>query len=560
MGRKAGPGTWLLVGGLFLFMAAFLFYPLGYVVDRALRPEGHLTWTFVWAVLSNPASRRAALNSLLLASVTTMATFVFTLPLSYLAARREFAGKQLLGGLTLLPLVLPPFVGAIGMKQLLARFGSVNMLLLDSGLVHSPVDFLGGAKFWGVVVLQVLHLYPIMYLNVTASLASVDRGMEEAARNLGASPFRTFRRVTLPMAAPGVFAGAVIVFIWALTDLGTPLVFEYRDLLSVQIFERVTDMQDNPEGYALVLWVLLLTAGGFLVARRLFGSARNVGAAKGGRVTDNPRVRGPALLWVYALFGAVVFLSVLPHLSVLLTSLQDDWFMTVLPHKMTFSHYEAALAHPLTIGSIRNSLVLSSGATMVDALIGVAVAYVLARVRFRGAALLDAMTMLPLALPGIVVAFGYMGAYAGTAVDPRKDPTVLLIVAYAVRRLPYMVRAAYAGFSQVDVSLEEAAVNLGAPASRVLWRVTLPLVALSLLAGAILAFSFAMMEVSDSLILALREQDYPITKAIYMLLGRLRDGPEMACALGVWAMAFLSAALLAAHRILGKRMGELFRS
>ncbi len=560
MGRKAGWGTWLLVGGLVVFMATFLFYPLGYVVERALRPQGHLTWTFVWAVVSNPASRRAAMNSLLLATVTTFSTFLFTLPLSYLAARREFVGKQLLGGLTLLPLVLPPFVGAIGMKQLLARFGSVNMILLDAGLVHSPIDFLGGAKFWGVVVLQVLHLYPIMYLNVTASLASVDRGLEEAARNLGASPLRTFFRVTLPMAAPGVFAGAVIVFIWAFTDLGTPLVFQFRDVLSVQIFDRVTDMQDNPEGYALVLWVLLLTAGGFLAAKKLFGTSRTAGAAKGGRLTDNPTIRGPALIWVYGLFAGVVFLSVLPHLAVVLTSIQQDWFMSVVPQDVTFAHYEAALAHPLTIGSIRNSLVLASGATMLDALLGVAIAYVLARVQFPGASLLDAMTMLPLALPGIVVAFGYLGAFGGTVLDPRRDPTVLLVVAYAVRRLPYMVRAAYAGFSQVDVSLEDAARNLGASSSRVLWRVTLPLVALSLLAGAILAFSFAMMEVSDSLILAVREQNYPITKAIYMLLGRLRDGPEMACALGVWAMAFLAAALLAAHRILGRRMGELFRS
>jgi iron(III) transport system permease protein len=212
------------------------------------------------------------------------------------------------------------------------------------------------------------------------------------------------------------------------------------------------------------------------------------------------------------------------------------------------------------MSSIRNSLFLAGGATMLDALLGVAIAYLLARVEFRGTAVLDAVTMLPLALPGIVVAFGYLGAFGDTFLDARADPTVLLIVAYSVRRLPYMVRSAYAGFSQVDQNLEEASWNLGASSFRTLWRVTLPLVAVSILAGGILAFAFAMLEVSDSLILALREKHYPITKAIYMLLGRLRDGPELACALGVWAMMFLGGALLFAHRILGKRMGDLFKA
>lgn len=557
--RKPSAMQWVLLAGILLFFAVFLFFPLAHVFRKGLWPESTFTLTFVKSVLSNPTVRQGLINSLLLATCTTLTTFLFCLPLSLVASRRTFKGQNLLAGLLLLPLVLPPFVGAIGMKQLLARFGSINLILMQMGIMDSPIDWLGKGRFWGIVILQVLHLYPIMYLNLTASLSGVDPSLEEAATNMGSSGSSVFRRVTLPLAAPGVFAGGVIVFIWALTDLGTPLVFEYSEVLSVQIFSRVTDMEDNPEGYALVLWVLLMTVGGFIAARWAFSRKRTVGGAKGGMAIQRPVLSGWPLLGTYALLFFVVFVSVLPHLAVILTSMREEWFLTVLPQELTGRHYNAALSHSLTLSSIRNSLFLAAGATAVDAVLGVAIAYLLARVKFKGAALLDAVTMLPLALPGIVVAFGFMGAFGGTFLDPRKDPTILLIIAYSVRRLPYMVRSAYAGFSQVDENLEEASWNLGASSLRTIWRVTLPLVAVSILAGGILAFSFAMLEVSDSLILALREQDYPITKAIYMLLGRLRDGPELACALGVWAMMFLGISLLAAHRILGKRMGDIFK-
>jgi iron(III) transport system permease protein len=176
---------------------------------------------------------------------------------------------------------------------------------------------------------------------------------------------------------------------------------------------------------------------------------------------------------------------------------------------------------------------------------------------------LDALAMLPLALPGLVLAFGYVAGFDVPIrwLNPRDNPTLLLIVSYSVRRLPYIVRSAYAGFQQTSVTLEEASANLGAGPLRTLRRVTLPLVAAHLVAGAVLTFAFAMLEVSDSLILAMREQYFPITKTIYQLLGRIEpNAPSVACALGVVGMAILAASLLVAGRILGRRMGQLFRA
>ena len=234
--------------------------------------------------------------------------------------------------------------------------------------------------------------------------------------------------------------------------------------------------------------------------------------------------------------------------------------MTVLPEGYTMQYYVDALGHKLTVPSIRNSILLSTMSTMVDIVLGVTVAYLLVRRRGKASDLLDAIVMLPLAVPGLVLAFGYVASFAGTPLDPRGNPIPLLVIAYAVRRLPYMVRGAYAGFQQINVVLEEAAINMGSTTLRALRRVTLPLISANLIAAGVLTFSFAMLEVSDSLILAIREQYFPITKAIYQLLGRIEDGPYVASALGVWAMAFLALSMMTAGVFLGRKMGQLFRA
>lgn len=190
----------------------------------------------------------------------------------------------------------------------------------------------------------------------------------------------------------------------------------------------------------------------------------------------------------------------------------------------------------------------------------------------RGA--LGTLSMLPLAVPGLVMAFGYLAISSRLSnldvvkdspllqslVDVRMNPTLFLVIAYSVRRLPYMVRSAVAGLQQTSVTFEESAANLGAGPATTLRRITLPLIAANLIAGALLAFAFSMLEVSDSLMLAQRSDFYPITKTIYELFGLIGTGKYVAAALGVWAMAFLTVTILGSSLILGRRLGALFRA
>jgi iron(III) transport system permease protein len=256
--------------------------------------------------------------------------------------------------------------------------------------------------------------------------------------------------------------------------------------------------------------------------------------------------------------------ALLPHIGVICVSFAGTWFHTVLPSAWTLDHYHAALGHYLTVPAIMNSLQYASLSTLVDLLLGVAIAYVVVRTTLPARGMLDAMAMLPLAVPGLVLAFGYISMTQEGRIfaflNPARDPTILLVIAYAVRRLPYVVRAAVAGLQQTSVSLEEAAQNLGCSPVRTIRRITLPLIYANVLAGGLLAFSFAMLEVSDSLILAQKQQHFPITKAIYELFQLLGEGRYVASALGVWAMVFLGITILVASRLLGKKLGALFRS
>ena len=545
---------------LWLFFIVFMLYPLGYVFTNAFFTAEGFSLVFMKLMFASPNYTIILANSVNLGLAVTLFTTLLSLPLALLLVRYNFRGKGLLNGLILIPMVLPPFVGAIGMRQLLARFGSINLLLLELGVINQPIDWLGGGSFWGVVILEALHLYPIMYLNLAAALANVDPSLEEAARNMGANSFKLFRTVTFPLMLPGYFAGAIIVFIWAFTDLGTPLIFEYREVVAVQIFNMVTDLHQNPMGYAFVVAVIALTLFFFYLSKRILGGGRYEMLGRG-HVASAARPASTSMTVIaYVVVLIISALALIPHLGVLLTSVTSRWFLSVLPSEYTVQFYQDVFRHDLALLSIKNSLLLSSLSTIIDVVLGVTIAYLLARKRVPGRGVLDALAMLPLALPGLVLAFGYVAAFSATPLDARVNPVPLLVIAYAVRRLPYMVRAAYAGFQQTSVALEEAAINLGASPMKTFYQITMPLIFANLIAGAVLSFSFAMLEVSDSLILASKETYYPITKAIYALLGRIADGPYIASAMGMLGLLLLAGSLFIAGRFFGRRMGELFRA
>lgn len=576
-----------LLFGLLLLLGAFLLYPIWLTIQTAFESNAATAdtpflqrWTFyhIGAVFENPALRAGLINAFLIAICTTILSLLIALPLAVLNAKFSFPGKGALTAMVLAPMILPPFVGAIGLIQILGRNGAINTSLAKLGFIEpgGGFDFIANGGFWAIVVIEALHLYPILFLNLTAALANLDPALEEAAESLGASRWRRFTRIVLPLIRPGVFAGATIVFIWSFTELGTPLMFEFQQVTPVQIFNGIKEMTASKEPFALTAVMLLSAVMLYLLGRVAFGGKAYAMYSKAS-IQSTPKPLGLLSGGAAACAFAFIFaLAVIPHLGVILTSFTavGQWYDSILPRAWTLQHYNDALSHPLAVGSIRNSLVFASAAVAIDLVLGLLIGYLIVRSRLPRWATgsLDALAMLPLAVPGLVMAFGYVAMTLRwpfgqddplegwiDVIGANPNPVPLLIIAFAVRRLPYVVRATVAGLEQTSVELEEAGLCAGAGRLRVMRSIVVPLIMANLIAGGLLAFSFAMLEVSDSLILAQREAHFPITKAIYVLFERLGDGPYIASAMGVWAMALLAVTLVGASAMMGKRMGAMFR-
>lgn len=553
-----GYGTVLATIAVLFF---FLVMPVSVIMTRAFFNNGEFTVRYFPLLFSNELLMNSIGNSVLIGIVTTILTTIVSFPLALINAKFDFRGKAILSGLLLVPMVMPPFVGAIGILRFFARRGSVNLSLMEWGIIDQPIDWLGPDNmFWAVVILEVLHLYPIMYLNLTAALANVDPSVEEMATTLGVPKWRQYIDIVWPLARPGYFAGAIIVFIWALTDLGTPLLVGFHETVPVQIFNMITDVNENPVGYALVFLVIVMTITFFVISKKALGGKKYEMMAKGHVSSGVKRASWWAQPLIYLFVGGTAFIALVPHIAVLITSLSDKWFMTPLPEAYTLEHFRQVFGTDLSLIGIKNSFFFAGLSTLVDLILGLLIAYVIVRKLVPFPSLLDGLVMIPLALPGIVLAFGYVVTYSDTFLDPLHNPVPLLVIAYAVRRLPYMVRSATAGLQQMSQSLEEASTTFGASRFHTLRKITVPLVTANLIAGALLCFSYAMLDVSDSLILAMKERFYPLTKAIYTLFLEQGTGELVASALGVIGMLILICCIMGSSIILGKKMGELFRS
>lgn len=560
-------------GLLFLLVTALLsvlfLLPIFLVIKGGFWDEGGFTLRYLFSVFKNPIYAEGLANSITIALGTTSLCLLIALPLAWLSYKFDFAGKGFFSAVVLVPMILPPFVGAIGMQQLLGQYGILNALF---GL---DFDWIGRARYFGVILIQALALYPIVYLNAAASLANIDPAMDEAAANLGCPAWKRFFKITLPLILPGLFAGCTIVFIWSFTELGAPLMLNYTTCASVQLFDALKEIGSNHFPYALVFVVLSCSILLYAIGKFAFGRQSYAMQGKAAVAAATKKLTGWRSVFPALAFLVVTLIALLPHIGVILTSFSKPgaWYGTVLPSIFTTANYTEALGHEMTVLSIRNSLFFSSIAVVFNLILGVAVAFLVVRSKIRGAGILDSLSMIPLAVPGLVMAFGYLAisswlsnlgwvresSFWSSIFDVRVNPTLFLVIAYAIRRLPYMVRSAVAGLQQTSETFEEAAANLGAPPVRTLRSITLPLITANLIAGLLLAFAFSMLEVSDSLMLAQQAQFYPITKTIYELFQLLGTGRYLASALGVWAMLFLTVTIVGVSILLGKKMGALFR-
>jgi iron(III) transport system permease protein len=532
---------------IWIILGLFLVYPLLAIGKNAFIVEGRISLSPLFALSQDPLLIRITRNSLSLAFGVSLVATIIAIPIALLLAHRQFTGRRIILLLLAVPLLLPPFIGVIGLRQILGRFGSVNLLLLGSGIISEPIDWLPTGSAFAVGILQVLHLYPVVVAQLLSSFEQQPASLHEAARSVGATPLARLFRVTLPLALPSIISSASLTFVASFTDLGTPLLFEYRAVLPVQIFNLLTDLHENTVGYALVFVVASVSLLMFAISdlfTRAHHSERSV--REGATIARQP-LRGWRFVAVLLPITIITALSILPHIGIILIALSERWFFTVLPESFTLSHLNLVFSHPLTLIGMRTSISLALISTLLIIILGATIGWLVVRSVIPGRRLLSLVALSPLAIPGMLFAFGYLGAFSQTILDSAVNPLPLLAIAYTVRRLPFMLRIITAGLAETSISYEEAARSVGASPLAIARCITIPLLRRYVIAGAILCFAFGMVEVSDSLILAREEKFYPIAKVLYALTAR-PDGIEVASALGTIVMC-VSALLLGAARL-----------
>ena len=519
-----------VLGAITAFLLALLIIPVSAVFITAFRDgDGSFTLGHFGTFFSTGLMRESFGNSLYVAVASVIFASLIAVPLAYITVRFQFRGALLIQTLGVLPLIMPPFVGAVAMQLIFGRSGSVNLLLDETFGFSIPIM----QGLTGVIFVESLHYFPFILMNLIVALRAIDGAMEEAALNLGAKGWRLFSRVVFPLALPGYLAGAALVFIKVFDDLGTPLVLGQTNMLAPQAYLRITQVGlEDPLGYVISVIMIAFSILALWLSIRVMKGKDYSTLQKGGAGIARRRLsRGEALL-AYSVIGFVLLVVLSPHLGLLLLSFARIWSFSVLPDDYTLANYATVFAD--STGMITNTLLYCGLAATIDVVIGVAIAYLILRTRIPARQWLDFAASAAIAVPGIVLAIGYLRTFQSFEIGgvPITQTWLLIMLAYSVRRLPYALRSCMAALQQVNLSLEEAAEMLGASKWRSVRRILIPLMAGGILAGFVSSFITAAVELSATILLVVKESQAPMSYGIYLYMQSV-SGRGAGAALGV---------------------------
>jgi len=544
------------VGVIWLFLALFLVYPLTRIFYDAVTDEaGRLTLANFASFFTDTFYLRALWKSLVLGVATVAASSVIGIAVAFLLVRYDFRGRSFFSYLTMIPIISPPLVGTLGFTFILGRAGSVNVLLMDVFDMLTPINFLYGLH--GVVLVETLHLFPMITLNVVDALGKIDPALEEAAESVGARGWKKFWTITLPLTTPGYVAGALLVFIWTFSDFATPLILGVQDLLAPQAYLNIVQFVDRRifrMGIVISALMVLLAVVFLLVARRWVGLKEYSSLSYS--TIARRRLSAPREAAAVGLLSVLMLLSFIPYMGVALASFSRGWSLTPLPLSYTLQHYERVIVE--TPKYILNTFLYSGLAVALCIAVGVPIAWILGRSTMPGRGALDSLNTLILAVPGTAIGIAYIRAFHFDLPGFDRGLTsfwIIMPLVLAVRRLPYTVRGAYSSLLLVHRSMEEAAASVGASGPRTFRDVTLPLIWKGIIVGGLFSFMTSLQEASAVLFLALGGWEM-ITNGIFAFY--IAGSSSEAAALGAILIAVAAVSVIVINRLAAGRMGSVF--
>jgi len=529
-------GRYLLLAAAGVFVLLVVIYPLWQVLFRSFLDAGVLSLKSYQKVFSYPSYYRALLNSVWISCATAAMCMVLGTLLAFLVIRTDLPGKKTLRTLLVLPYALPSFFAAIAWIQLLGPQGYLARLVLDVfGFAAVPWNIYSAG---GIVFVLTVHYFILVFITVAGALERMDASLEEAARASGAGTGQIMRHITLPLVLPAIMAGGLLAFIGALANFGIPALLGMRArffVLTTSIYYAlaIPDFGLATALSSMLVLVALVTMGLQFGIQR--GESRFTvisGKAVHPSALKLRTIRHPLFLMTSVL---VVFISILPILSMVLTAVMRYWGAPFTAANLTLQNFAYVLRFEAAQRAIMNSMFLGAVAATMAMFVGTVISYLHVKAKLRGSRVLDFLATIPYAVPHTVIAIAMILAWARPLVSLYGTLWIIL-VAYLAVYLPFAVRTTNSTLQQVHDSLEEAAKASGAKLFPRLRDIILPLTRPGMIAGWILVFMPALRELTVSILLYAYH-----TETIGVVVYNLQDAGyrEIAAALASIVMALL---------------------
>ena len=486
---------------LITFLSLFILYPLAVLlVDSVYSKETGLTLDIFRRIFAMGTFRTAITNTLKVGFAvgvfSTILGLLFAYVEVYVKVRSRFMGG-LFQVVSMLPVVSPPFVLSLSMIMLFGKAGLITRYLLK---IYDNSVY----GFWGITIVQTLTFFPVCYMMLKGLLKNIDPSLEEAARDMGASRFRVFKDVTLPLILPGLGNAFLVTFIESIADFANPMIIGGSyDTLATTIYLQITGAYDKEGAAAMAVVLLTITLAMYLVQKYVLEAktaATLTGKASRARMLiEDKSVTVPltVLCSLIALFVILMYICV-PFGALFKTwgydfSLTTKWFVRV------FEKYKGFKA-------FRDSFLLSLASAPITALLSMIISYLVVKRKFKAKGFIEFVSMLAMAVPGTVLGIGYIrgfvnGVFGTGFLSGIYGSAAILIIVFVVRSLPTGTRSGISALRQIDKSIEESAYDMGADSFKVFMTVTLPLIKDSFLSGLVTAFVRSITAISAIILL-----------------------------------------------------------
>lgn len=530
---------WILVSlGILALYVLFMLYPILKVITQSVRDNatGSFTLGYFKQFFSDPYYFITLFNSFKISICVTVICLVIGVPLAYLYNIYEIKGRQLLQILIVLTSMSAPFIGAYSWILLLGRSGLITKFLKSAFNIVMPNIY----GFKGILLVLSTKLFSLVFLYVSGALKNVDNSLLEASANMGRTGWRRFLTIVLPLCMPSILAAALMVFMRSLADFGTPLLIgEGYRTFPVEIYNQYVGETSINHSFAAAISVIaiLITLIVFLLQKYLSNRTSFSMSALHRIERKKPRLAASIAIHIYAY--ALVIISLLPQAYLIFLSFKN----TTKTGNMFRSGYSLMSYRQVfgTMGgAIWNTVKICGGALVIVVVLAILISYLVVRRYNIINNIIDTLSMVPYIIPGSVVGIAMVMAF-------NKGPLVLtgtamiMVIAMCIRRIPYTIRSSVAVLGQIPISVEEAAISLGAGKTKTLVRITVPMMFSGIVSGAIMSWVTLITELSSSIILY-SSKTITLNLGVYVMVSRGTDGK--ACAVSTILMVFTVISLL----------------